>query len=215
MKTRIVSALLLVAAAAAFAGPPMGMGMGPHPFPVEATYLRAELDNLYSGTGTLGALTPGDLRDLAGRLSVAVQKDRFVARSKAMSLMMPGTGEMLNQSYGSGAAFLTADLAVAAGTIVGAYFLLPEDLRFQHLDYLNTPWSTIRDRWESHTFMEALPSLAVLAGGGLVKAILGGVSSRHAGKLAHRNIDQGKITFDPDLLLLPHGGMMMGLGWRW
>ena len=193
----------------------MGMGMGPYPYPNDANYLRAELEDLYGGTGTLGALTPGELRELAGRLSVAVQKDRFVARSRAMSFMMPGTGEMLNKAYGSGAAFLTADVAVAVGTLVGAYLLLPEDLHFQHLDYFNTPWSTIRDRWEAHTFVEALPTLAVLAGGGLVQVILGGISSGHAGRLARRNIDQGKITFEPDLLLFPQGGMMMGMGWRW
>jgi TM2 domain-containing membrane protein YozV len=216
MKTRIVSVLLfaalLFAAAAAFAHPQMGWG--PYPLPAKAAYLRAELENLYSGTGRLGDLTPGELREIVGQLSVAVQKDRFVARSEALSFMMPGAGQMLNGSYGSGAAFLTVDLAIVAGTIVGAYFLLPEDLQFPHLDYFNTPFSTIWNRWESHTFVEALPSLAVLVGGGLARTILGGISSHHAGVLARRNIDQGKMTFEPDLLLLPQG-MLMGFGWRY
>ncbi len=215
MKTRIAAILLLAGTAAAFAHSPMGPGMYPHRFPNEHTYLRAELDSQLGREGEPGALSYGELRELAGRLSVARQKDRFVARSRNMSFMMPGSGQFLNKDYGSGAALLAADLAVVAGTLIGSYYLLPENLRFQQLDYFNTPFSTIRDTWEGHTFMDYLPSMAVLAGGGVLKAILGQLSSSHAGKLAKRNIDSGKISFEPDLLALPGGGMMMGLGWRY
>jgi hypothetical protein len=216
MKTRITVALLLAAAAAAFAVPPMGRMHHLPPFPVEQTYLRAELETLYAENGDLqpAELTLAELRELAGRLSVARQKDRFVARSRALSLMHPGMGEMLNKDYGSGAAFLAADLAVAAGTLVGAYYLLPENLRFQQLDYLNDSWTMIRTRWEGHSFVDYLPTMAVMAGGGLVKGVLGKISSAHAGKLARRNIEQGKVSFEPSLLPLPRGGMMLGLGWR-
>jgi hypothetical protein len=215
MKTRIVAILMLAGAAAAFARPPMGPGMDPYRFPVEHTYLRAELDSLLSGEGELGALTYGELREAAGRLSVARQKDRFVARSKAMSFMMPGSGQFLNKDYGSGAAFLATDLAVVAGTLVGAYYLLPSDLRFDQLDYFHDSFDAIHDAWRDHSFVDYLPSLAVLAGGGVLKAILGQVSSSHAGRLARRNIDAGKISFEPNLLALPDGGMMMGLCWRY
>jgi hypothetical protein len=193
----------------------MGRGMDPHGYPIEHDYLRAELDSLFASEGELGTLSYGELRELAGRLSVARQQDRWVARSKAMSFMMPGSGQFLNKEAGAGAAFLAADLAVVAGTLVGAYFLLPDNLRFQQLDYFHTPFKTIRDAWEGNTFTDYLPSLAALAGGGLAKAILGQVSSTHAGKLARRNIDAGTVTFEPDLLVLPDGGMMMGLGWRY
>jgi hypothetical protein len=215
MKIQIVATLLLAGAAAAFAHPRMGPGMNPHRFPIEHTYLRAELDSLLSGEGELGALSYGQLREVAGRLSVARQKDRFVARSKAMSFMIPGSGQFLNKDYGSGAAFLAADLAVVAGTLVGAYYLLPDDLRFQQMDYLNTSFNDIHDAWRAHSFTDYLPSLGVLAGGGVLKAILGQFSSMHAGRLARRNIDAGKITFEPNLLALPDGGLMMGLGWRY
>jgi hypothetical protein len=213
MKTRVLAILFLAAASAAFARPPMGMD--PHRIPIQHDYLRAELDSLFGRQGELGSLGYGELRELAGRLSVAHQKDRFVARSKTMSFMMPGSGQFLNKDFGTGAAFLAADLAVVAGTLVGAYFLLPDNLRFQQLDYFHTPFNTIRDAWEGHTLTDYLPSMALLAGGGLAKAILGQISSTHAGKLARRNIDAGTISFEPNLLVLPHGGMMMGLGWRY
>jgi hypothetical protein len=215
MKTRIVFALMLAAGATAFARPTMGSGMDPHRFPIEHTYLRAELDSLFSMEQELGTLSYGELRELAGRLSVARQKDRFVARSRAMSFMMPGSGQMLNKDYGSGAAFLAVDLTVAAGTLIGAYYLLPGDLQFGQLNYFRDPFNKISRAWEGHSFADYLPSMAVLAGGGLAKAILGRLASSHAGKLARRNIDGGKIAFEPDLLLLPDGGMMMGLGWSY
>jgi hypothetical protein len=217
MKTRILAVLMLAAAAAVFARPPMGPGWGPHPFPIQSTYLRAELDSLLAESGgeQPAALTLSELQALAGRLSVARQKDRFVARSQAMSFMAPGTGQMLNKAYGAGAGFLAADLTVVAGTLIGAYYLAPANLQFQHLDYFNTPFNTIRDTWEGHTFMDYLPSMAVLAGGALAKTILGRLSSAHAGRLARRNIEEGKVNFEPNLLVLPHGGMMMVMGWRY
>jgi len=104
---------------------------------------------------------------------------------------------------------------VVAGTLIGSYYLLPDDLRFQQLDYFNTSWSDIRTRWEGHSFMDYLPSMGLMTGGWVLKAILGQISSSHAGRLARRNIDGGKKSFEPDLLLLPGGGMMMGLGWRY
>jgi hypothetical protein len=95
------------------------------------------------------------------------------------------------------------------------YFLLPEDLQFKNLDYLNSSFAAVRDRWEAHSFVDLLPTVAVLAGGGLVKGVLGGLSAKHAGKIARRNIEQGRVTFEPNLFLLPHGPMMMGMGLRY
>jgi hypothetical protein len=213
MKKSIIVLTLLSLAALAFAMPPM-----PHHYGrPEGEYLKAELEAVLAETRgqSLGELTGERVEQLAGRLSVARQKDAYVARAQAMSFMSPGLGQFATKEYGAGALFLGADLAVAAGTLVGAYFLLPEDLQFKQLDYLNSGYATIRDRWEAHSFVDLLPTVAVLAGGGLVKGVLGGLSAKHAGKVARRNIEQGQVTFEPNLLLLPHGPMMMGMGLRY
>ena len=213
MKKSIVVITLLSLAAFAFAMPPM-----PHQYGrPEGEYLKAELEAVLAETRgqSLGELTGERVEQLAGRLSIARQKDAYVARAQAMSFMSPGMGQFVTKEYGAGALFLGADLAVAAGTLVGAYFLLPEELQFKHLDYLNTSYSTIRNRWESQSFVDLLPTLAVLAGGGLVKGVLGGFSAKHAGNAARRNIEQGRVTFEPNLLLLPHGPMMMGMGLKY
>jgi len=187
------------------------------PFQLDEAFLRAEIEQTLAGDRDrqLGTLTIGELQELLGRLSVAQQKTAFIARSRAMSLMMPGLGELANKDTVGGALFMTADLALLAGTIIGAYFLLPTDLRFDRLDYFYGPFVDIRDRWQAHSFMDYLPSIGVMIGGGLLKAILGGISASHAEKLARRNIAEGKITFEPRLLLPPHGPMGMGWGMSW
>jgi hypothetical protein len=60
--------------------------------------------------------------------------------------------------------------------------------------------------------VDLLPSLGVLAGGGLVQVILRGVSSNHAAKLAEERIAAGEITFEPKLSILPGGPGAMGFG---
>jgi hypothetical protein len=206
--------ILATIGAVAFAAPG---GRPPNPFLLDEAFLRAEVDKALAGERdtAVGTLTVGQLEELLGRLSVAQQKAAFIARSKAMSMMMPGLGQFVNKDAVSGALFLTADLALIAGTLVGAYYLLPPNVRFDQLDYFNDSYENIRSRWEKHSLVDVLPTLGVLAGGGLLKAILGGISASHAEKLARRNIEEGKITFEPRFLLLPHGTMGMGWGMGW
>ncbi len=175
-----------------------------------------------------GSLTLDELRQLSLDLSVPVQKIRFVQRSRAASFVLPGSGQFMNRDPLDGSLFLLSTAAVSAGALAGAYFLLPEDLRFSHLDYLGTDLADIETRWKSHSLADYLPSVGVLIGGALVKLGLRWYSSVHAGRLAVRNIQSGTITFQPRLLLTGfgfadgwgeasrrrHGVGLMG-GWRW
>jgi hypothetical protein len=214
MKRFVFLLALLAAGGMAFALP----GGGPRdPFQLDEAFLRAEVEQALAAERDrqLGTLTVAELEDLLGRLSVARQKTAFIARSRAMSMMMPGLGELANKDTVGGALFMTADLLVLAGTVLGAYFLLPSDLHFDRLDYFYGPLVNIGNRWEAHSFMDYLPSIGVLVGGGLLKAILGGISARHAEKLARRNIAEGKITFEPRLTIPPQGPMGLGWGMSW
>jgi hypothetical protein len=165
-----------------------------------------------SGSRTLGDLTVEEARELLGQISVARQKAAFIERSKAMSFMMPGMGQFANRDPLSGSLFLTADLLVTAGTLVGAYFMLPSELQFGELNYFTDSYSTIKNRWEAQSFVDLLPSLGVLAGGWFVSGGIRFFASKHAEKLARRNIADGTITFEPELVLLPVGPGAMGLG---
>ena len=134
-------------------------------------YLQAELDHLFEDAEdlSLSTIDMGDVQTIWGVLSVAQQKDRHIQHSKRMSFMFPGLGQIKNDDKLSGALFISADIALTAGSLIGAYFLLPADLRFDQLDYFNTPNSTIKQRWESHTFVDMLPTMGVLAGGWLLQ----------------------------------------------
>ena len=104
------------------------------------------------------------------------------------------------------------DLVTGVGTLLGAYFLLPADLQFTQLNYFTEPYSAIEGAWKDQSFVDLLPSMGVLAGGGLVQAKLRGVSSNHAAKLAEQNIAAGNITFEPKLTVLHGGPAAMGFG---
>ncbi len=46
-----------------------------------------------------------------------------------------------------------------------------------------------------------MPTMGVMLAGFVVTGIVRGISAAHAGKLAQRNINEGKIQFEPKLML--------------
>jgi len=218
MKKWLVILLILTVAGSVFAGSPghsrsmdhrsmMWMGM-------EEELLKQQLEAVLAGeeNTAIGDLTIGEAEELLGEISIAYQKAAFVAKSRAMSMMLPGLGQFMNHDVGIGVLFLSADLLVGAGTLLGAYFLLPDKLRFDQLNYFTDSYATIKGQWETQSFVDFLPSIGVLAGGGLIQAVLRGVSSRHAAALAEQNIAEGNITFEPKVYMLPFGPGAMGFG---
>ena len=141
-----------------------------------------------------------------------MQEAAYVKRSKMASMIIPGAGQFINGEALSGTLFLVADVAVAAGTMVGAYFLLPSELHFDQLDYLNSSHTEIKTAWktamENATLAEMLPLAGVMTGGMLLHHLVSGFSARNAGQLARENIESGKVTFEPKL----NFGGKMGMG---
>ena len=162
----------------------------------------------------IGDLTFGEIEDLMLRISVPMQEDAYVSRSAGASMMIPGMGQFKNGEPLIGALFLTTDVLLTAGTLVGTYLLLPSELKFGNLDYLNEPVSDIKETWEaaieSMSLAEALPLMAVTAGGMFLHGGLRAIAGRNAAKLARRNIEDGTVTFEPRLFLTSHGRMGMG-----
>jgi TM2 domain-containing membrane protein YozV len=212
-------AVLMITALAAtrmFAGAPQHSRMGEH-HPMtekEAEFLEQQLEAVLAGeeNSVLGELTVGEAQDLLGEISIAYQKAAYVTKSRMLSLMMPGLGQFMNDDPGMGALFLSLDVLTGVGTLLGAYFLLPGELQFDQLNYFKRPYIDIETAWKGQSFVDLLPSLGVLAGGGLVQVILRGVSSKHAANLAEQRIAAGEITFEPRLTILPAGAGAMGFG---
>ncbi len=161
------------------------------------------------GTTVVGTLTVADTEEIAGRISIALQKERYVARSRAASMIIPGIGQFMNDDPASGTLFVGADVALLAGTLMGGYFLLPENVRLDKLDYFNTPLGDIEAAWESNTLLEYLPTIGVSVGGSILMMILRHVSAAHAEDLAATSIAEGKVTFEP---VFSSFGFMKGFG---
>ena len=180
--------------------------------------LKSELEAIFMDEAdtVISGMTFAEVHDLLGRLSVPMQEAAYVRGSAVASMMMPGRGQFMNDDLLSGVLFLAADIAVAAGTIVGGYFLLPEELQFQNLDYLNTSFTDIKAKWrsaaESASFMDALPTLGVMAGGTILHRLIAHFSAVHAGNLARERIDAGIVTFEPITAFSGKGHGRFGFG---
>jgi hypothetical protein len=201
MKRFLISICL---AAACVAG--VGAQEAPQPSATQSG-LSAALQEM--SAAQLGTLTVADVVELASRISIAEQKVRYVQKARMASFMLPGAGQLMAGDAVGGSLYLAGDVLLFAGTVVGSYFLLPADLQFGSLDYLNSPVSTIKSLWESHSVVDYLPTWGVMAGGMLLKAVLGHLSARSAAEEARANVSSGKVTFTPDLQFV---GLGMGPG---
>lgn len=149
----------------------------------------------------IGGFTLEEMKKLNLELSIPFQKMKYVKESEMASAVFPGFGQYMNDDPLGGTLFIVSNIAVITGTIIGAYYSLPDELRFNRLDYLNDSFSTINERWDNQSFVDMLPSMSVIAAGFVVDGIIRLLSASHAGKLAQENIANGKIQFEPKLIL--------------
>ena len=70
------------------------------------------------------------MKELNLELSIPFQKLQFVKKSKAASTFLPGIGQYMNNDPLGGTFFLLTDIAVTAGTIIGA--CCPGELHHPH-----------------------------------------------------------------------------------
>jgi len=189
--------LVLLAPVMMFAVP---RGPGSQFIPPEAgPYLSAEILQIQSEVGQqkLGEIDAATLFSIRERLSVAGQKDSYVRDMSLHSLALPGLGQFEMGDTGSGFAFLGLDLAAVAGTLVGVYYSLPSDLRFDRIDYFSDSFSTISNAWNGHTFVDYLPAIGVVMGGVIVDQIIRHWAARAANTEATSRIDSGSVKFTP------------------
>lgn len=200
MKKLLLLFLIMAVVASAFADGLLEIkGYGNDDYRVykeEAAVILEAVDNT-----PIGEFTLNEMKEVALDLSIPFQKMQFVKNSKIASAVLPGIGQYMNNDPLSGTLFLISSIALTAGTLIGAYYLLPDELRFESLDYFSDSRSTIRERWENQSFEDLLPTMGVMAAGFLVNGVIRLFSAAHAGKLAQKNIAEGKIQFEPKLML--------------
>lgn len=160
----------------------------------ELSKIKAELGDREFGDLSLSVLAP-----YWTRLSLALSKDQYLEDTSKMSLIMPGAGQFKNGDTSKGIGFLSLHLAVVTGTLTGFYFLLPSDLRFDELDYLDTSLKGIHDAWQAHSINDYLPSFGALAAGALLDMSVRYWASRQAYDGARVAVESGRAELKPVL----------------
>jgi hypothetical protein len=200
---------LLVLAAIAAVAASAGAQQALSPTGVQAA-LGAALQEM--SASQLGTLTVGDLARLAARISIAEQEEHYVQKARSASWGLPGVGQFMTGDAQDGALYLAGGVTVIAGTLIGAYLLLPSNVQFSSLDYFHDSLSTIRSRWEGNSIVDYLPAAGIMLGGMILKSIIGHFAAEEAEKKARQNIADGTVTFTPNLEFLggrPEAGMRM------
>ncbi len=198
MKKIVLVAAALLVAAGAFAGP---VTFSPVAEAVAA--LAKE-----RGDSQLGAATVADVETAVARLSIALQQEAWIHGSALASMAIPGLGQYLNHDALGGTLYLAADIAVKAGALVGAWFLLPDNLQ---VNWFTTSIGGLETAFRANRPIDYLPSLGVLAAGAVVDMVLGHLSARGAARLAEKNVLDGTISFEPVLIT---SGKGLGLGMK-
>ncbi len=164
-------------------------------------YAKEELSAIKADLGDqeFGDLSIARLSPYWTRLNLALSKDQYLEETSKMSLIMPGAGQFKNGDTSEGIGFLSLHLAVVTGTLTGFYFLLPADLRFNNLDYLDTSLRDINDAWQAHSIRDYLPSIGVLMAGAVLDMGIRYWASREAYAGARAAVESGRAELKPVL----------------
>ena len=121
-------------------------------------------------------------------------------------------GHFMTGANGAGAAFTVSSIAVVAGTVVGWYYVLPDAVQFDELDYINDSFQEIEDAWMGESIASFLPSAGVLIGGAIVHGILAEIAAESAGERAREQIETGAKRFEPEPFIYPdpRGRLILG-----
>lgn len=187
---------------------------------MDATHM--EIESILSKYSDIpfGEVTLNDVQDLAGELSIPMQQSAYVQKARIASMIMPGMGQFITGDTVGGALYAAADVAIAAGTMVGLYFLLPPELQFDQLNYFTATHAEIKTAWQTAkdnmTFANSWPIMSVAAGSMLLQHGLRFFSARQAADRARANIADGTVKFEPRPMIIidRFGGIGFGMGMR-
>jgi hypothetical protein len=182
---------------------------------LEYNYFYNELDRILEERGAeqLGSLTLAEVNEIAGDLSISIQKTAFVEKSRKASMLFPGAGQFMNQDALAGSLFVAGNIATMAGTLLLSYALLPDDLKLDKTNPFTDSIASVNESYESYSFVDYLPSIGALVGGIAVNIILRIISANNAEHLAKQNIEADNVEFQPySFLGFRQWGHSMGMG---
>ena len=150
-----------------------------------------------AGNPAITDLRVDDLIEILNLVSLAEQESTHVRASRARSLVVPGWGQLTNGDRGPALLYFTADMTIQAAAFTLFSWMLPPSVQWRNLNYLQTPFETIKDRWSALTASELIPSISVSAAGSILSLALRYFAAEDAGRRAMSAIDNGRIVFEP------------------
>jgi hypothetical protein len=150
-----------------------------------------------AGNPVIADLQVDDLIEILNLVSLAEQESAHVHASQARSLVVPGWGQYINGDRGPALLYFAADVTIQAAAITLACLVLPPSVQWRNLNYLQTPFETIKDRWSALTASELIPSLSISAAGSILSLALRYFAAEDAGQRAVSAIDDERIVFEP------------------
>jgi hypothetical protein len=147
----------------------------------------------------ISEITVGDITALFNKYSLVKQQQRYIKKAELKSFLVPGWGQFSIGDKLNGFLFMGTHILLKSGTILGSYFLLPNQVRFSSINYFTAPAGSIEAAWKNLSFMDLLPALGAYGAGTLACMLIRKAAAAHAGKTARENITEGKVTFTPVL----------------
>jgi hypothetical protein len=163
---------------------------------------RAELDALLADARELemGSIGTSNVVRALELSSLAQLQEEHIEHSVGLSWALPGLGHYVNGETGTAIAFLATDAVVGVATLVLGSLLLPQAVRGENLNYLQSTLGEIETRWKSVTIGELVPSLTVVLTGSLLGLSVRAFAARDAAGAAMRAIRDETVRFEPEPL---------------
>ena len=132
-------------------------------------------------------------------LAQAVRREQaFVARSAGLSWVVAGLGHYSSGDGRKAAGWMAADLTVGAATAILALVALPPAVQGRNLNYLQSSYEQIRDRWSTLRPAELIPAAVVSLTGTFLRIAVRSQAARDAAASARNALAAGSIDLGSD-----------------
>ncbi|MFP4382635.1 MAG: hypothetical protein ACLFSE_01210 [Spirochaetia bacterium] len=155
-------------------------------------------DDLYAASDIpISDITVGDITSLFNKYSIVRQQKMYIKKAEMKSILIPGWGQFSMGDRWNGVLFMGVHVLLKGGTLLGSYFLLPNQVRFSSINYFTAPAESIEAAWKNLSFMDLLPALGAYGAGTMACMLLRKAAASHAGQTARQRITEGDVTFTP------------------
>lgn len=166
---------------------------------------EAELDRFLAERGDqpLLELSANELRAVLDLRSTAIAERAHLDRAARLSWVAPGLGHAVSGAYGATILFGVTDGVILFGATAVAIALLPPAVQSRNLNYLQSSFTEIEDRWMALEPQELIPSVVTAVTGAMLSLTIRSLAARSARETAFEAMREGRVVFAPAPLGAP------------